>query len=357
METEIRQVKGEEGRQAIAKAAEILRRGGLVAFPTETVYGLGGNGLDPQAAARIYAAKGRPSDNPLILHIASRKELPPLVREIPPMAERLMDAFWPGPMTLIFRKSACVPRETTGGLETVAIRFPSHPAAQALIREAGLPVAAPSANLSGRPSPTTAQHVAEDLGGRIEMILDGGPVEIGLESTIIDVTGAIPLILRPGAISLEQVRQAAGDGAFDPAILGKPDAGLRPRAPGMKYRHYAPKAELAIVTGKPEAVAEKIASLAAEKQRAGFRVGILCPEESQGRYDAALVKTVGTRAHEETIAHNLYRCLREFDQEQAEFVFSEAFDEGPMGEAIMNRLVKAAGYRILPAGGGDEKIP
>ena len=187
--------------------------------------------------------------------------------------------------------------------------------------------------------------------------LDGGPVEIGLESTIIDVTGEIPLILRPGAISLEQLRRTAGAGDWDPAILGKPDENLRPKAPGMKYRHYAPQAELTIVTGLPEAVAAKIGTLAAEKQREGFRVGILCPEESRERYDAALVKTVGTRAHEETIAHNLYRCLREFDQEKAEFVYSEAFADGPLGEAIMNRLVKAAGYRILPAGGGDEKIP
>ncbi len=358
METEIWQVtEGEAGRRAIARAAEILRRGGLVAFPTETVYGLGGNGLDPQAAARIYAAKGRPSDSPLILHIASREELAPLVQEIPPAAQRLMEAYWPGPLTLIFRKSKVVPYETTGGLDTVAVRFPSHPAAQAMIRAAGLPVAAPSANLSGRPSPTTAQHVAEDMNGRIEMILDGGPVEIGLESTIIDVTGEIPLILRPGAISLEQLRRTAGAGDWDPAILGKPDENLRPKAPGMKYRHYAPQAELTIVTGLPEAVAAKIGALAAEKQREGFRVGILCPEESRERYDAALVKTVGTRAHEETIAHNLYRCLREFDQEKAEFVYSEAFADGPLGEAIMNRLVKAAGYRILPAGGGDEKIP
>lgn len=357
METEIwKMTGGEEDRQAIARGAEILRRGGLVAFPTETVYGLGGNGLDPKAASRIYAAKGRPSDNPLILHIASLGELPPLVRAVPESARRLMEAFWPGPMTLIFEKSPQVPYETTGGLDTVAVRFPSHPAAKGLIREAGVPVAAPSANLSGRPSPTTAQHVAEDLNGRIDMILDGGPVEIGLESTIIDVTGAVPLILRPGAVSLESLREVAGSGEWDPAILGMPDENLRPRAPGMKYRHYAPKAELTIVTGAPELVAEKISALAAEKKQAGFRVGILCPEESRNQYDPALVKSIGTRSHEETIAHNLYRCLREFDQEGTEFVFSEAFSEGPLGAAIMNRLIKAAGYRILPAGGKDESI-
>ena len=228
--------------------------------------------------------------------------------------------------------------------------------AQELIREAGVPVAAPSANLSGHPSPTTAEHVAEDLSGRVDMILDAGPVEIGLESTIIDVTGETPLILRPGYISLEQMREVLGQGDFDPAILGKPDPNLRPKAPGMKYRHYAPKAELTIVEGDTEAVVKAIAALAGEKKALGFRVGILCPEESRGRYDASLVKTVGTRADEKTIAHNLYRCLREFDEEEAEYVFSEAFSDGPLGAAIMNRLVKAAGYRVLPAGGEDENL-
>lgn len=341
----------------IQRAGDILRRGGLVAIPTETVYGLAANALDGEAVKKIYQAKGRPSDNPLIVHISRFSQLAPLVREVPESAQKLAAAFWPGPLTIILPKSDVIPRQTSGGLDTVAVRCPSHPTARAVIDAAEVPLAAPSANLSGRPSPTTAQHVAEDMNGRIEMILDGGPVEIGLESTIIDVTGEIPLILRPGAISLEQLRRTAGAGDWDPAILGKPDENLRPKAPGMKYRHYAPQAELTIVTGLPEAVAAKIGALAAEKQREGFRVGILCPEESRERYDAALVKTVGTRAHEETIAHNLYRCLREFDQEKAEFVYSEAFADGPLGEAIMNRLVKAAGYRILPAGGGDEKIP
>lgn len=357
MNTEICSMKTkEERRLAILRAARILREGKLVAFPTETVYGLGGNGLDPQAASRIYAAKGRPSDNPLILHICDRRELPPLVRRIPEAAKRLMDAFWPGPLTLIFEKSEKVPLESTGGLDTVAIRFPSHPVAQELIREANMPIAAPSANLSGRPSPTTAEHVIQDLSGRIEMILDGGPVEIGLESTIIDVTGEIPLILRPGYISLAQLREVLGQGEFDPAILGKPDSALRPRAPGMKYRHYAPKAELTIVEGEPQAVARRIFFLAEEKRKQGFQVGILCSEESRLWYDASFVKTIGTRANEETIAHNLYRCLREFDEEEKEFVYSEAFSEGPLGAAIMNRLMKAAGYRILQAGGEDENL-
>ncbi|MCD8054514.1 MAG: threonylcarbamoyl-AMP synthase [Lachnospiraceae bacterium] len=351
MDTEIcrADLSEEAGRAAVCRAAEILRKGGLVAFPTETVYGLGGDGLNPASARKIYAAKGRPSDNPLILHIASRRELTPLVQTVPEAAERLMEAFWPGPMTLIFTKSDAVPPEATGGLPTVAVRMPSHPVARMLIQEAGVPVAAPSANRSGRPSPTTAAHVAEDLTGQIEMILDGGPVEIGLESTILDVTGEIPLVLRPGAISREQVEALLGDCRMDPAILGKPDPNLRPRAPGMKYRHYAPKAELTIVEGSRDAAAREISRLAAEAAARGKKVGILCAEESAGLYPAQWVKSLGTRQQEETIAHNLYRCLREFDEESVEIVYSEAFGEGPLGDAIMNRLTKAAGYRILRA--------
>ncbi len=351
METEIcrADLRDEKGAAAVRRAAKILREGGLVAFPTETVYGLGGDGLNPASARKIYAAKGRPSDNPLILHIASRQELTPLVQAVPEAAERLMEAFWPGPMTLIFAKSEAVPSEVTGGLSTVAVRMPSHPVARALIREAGVPVAAPSANRSGRPSPTTAAHVAEDLTGQIEMILDGGPVEIGLESTILDVTGETPLVLRPGAISREQVEALLGECQMDPAILGKPDPNLRPRAPGMKYRHYAPRAELTIVEGSREAAAREINRLTAGAAARGQKVGILCAEESVSLYPAEWVKSLGVRSREETIAHNLYRCLREFDEEEVEVVHSEAFGDGPLGDAIMNRLTKAAGYRILRA--------
>ena len=354
---------------AYEKAGQILRSGGLVAFPTETVYGLGGNALDPEAARKIYAAKGRPSDNPLILHIADRKDLAPLVKKVPETAEILMDAFWPGPMTLIFEKSGIVPAETTGGLSTAAIRMPSHPAAAAMIRAAGVPVAAPSANSSGRPSPTTAAHVAEDLEGKIDMILDGGPVDIGLESTILDVTGEIPVILRPGYISREDVIRLVGACEVDPAILKKPDPGLRPKAPGMKYRHYAPKADLTIVEAAPEGTgsreeaapdgggdqnapaacgrgAAEICRLAAAACAEGKKTGILCAEESRDCYPAELVKSIGSRRSQESIAHNLYRCLREFDEEGTEVVYSESFREGELGAAIMNRLTKAAGYRI-----------
>lgn len=331
------------------EAAAVLNRGGLVAFPTETVYGLGGDGRNPQAAGRIYAAKGRPSDNPLILHIAEIEELMPLVAEVPEMAWPLMEAFWPGPMTLIFRKSGLVPYETTGGLDTVAVRMPSHPVARALIRAAKMPIAAPSANLSGHPSPTSASHVREDLNGRIDLILDGGDVEIGLESTIIDVTGEEPVILRPGYISLEAVQRLMGKAELDPAILGKPQEGLRPRAPGMKYRHYAPQAEMTIVEGAAEDVVQTILMRARLGRAAGKKIGILCTEESRSAYGDFLCKTVGTRAQEETIAHNLFRCLREFDHEAVDEIYSEAFRGGELEGAIMNRLMKAAGYRVIQA--------
>lgn len=338
--------------EVIREAAQVLKDGGLVAFPTETVYGLGGDGLNPEASGKIYAAKGRPSDNPLILHIAEREELIPLTAEIPQMAERLMDTFWPGPMTLIFRKSEQVPYETTGGLDTVAVRMPSHPVARRLIQEAGLPIAAPSANLSGRPSPTSASHVEEDLNGRIDMILDGGDVQIGLESTIIDVTGDAPVILRPGFISREDVEALMGSCTLDPAIVGKPDLNLRPKAPGMKYRHYAPQADMLIVEGDPDFVTRTICAKAAKDLAEGKKVAVLCTEESRAAYGDLSCHTVGTRGNEETIAHNLFRCLREFDEEKVEMIYSESFREGTLGGAIMNRLLKAAGYHVLQQIGG-----
>lgn len=245
----------------LKEAAQILRDGGLVAFPTETVYGLGGNALDEKAAGKIYAAKGRPSDNPLIAHVSCAAEVTPLVKYIPEAGQKLMDAFWPGPLTIIFPKSDIVPYATTGGLDTVAIRMPVDPIANRMIALAGVPVAAPSANTSGRPSPTTADHVWQDLNGKIEMIIDGGPVGIGVESTIVDVSSDVPAVLRPGAITMEMLRDVLGEVTIDPAILGPMAAGVRPKAPGMKYKHYAPKADLTLVepanvadarkTGKP----------------------------------------------------------------------------------------------------------
>ena len=331
---------------ALARGGEILKQGGLVAFPTETVYGLGGNALDPMASKKIYAAKGRPSDNPLIVHIADLNALVPIVKEVPEKAKILAEKFWPGPLTMIFEKSDLVPLETTGGLNSVAVRFPSDPIAAELILQAGGYVAAPSANTSGRPSPTTAQHVEEDLGDAIEMIIDGGPVGIGLESTIVDFTEDVPVVLRPGYISLEMLQEVLGDVRMDKGLI-KPDSKVHPKAPGMKYRHYAPKADLAIVEGPTEEVINAINQFVKEDQANGLQAGIIATEETISRYPCGTVKCIGSREAEETIAHNLYEVLREFDQCLVSKIYSEAFYTPKMGQAIMNRLLKAAGHKII----------
>ena len=322
-------------REVLEKAAKIIRAGGLVAFPTETVYGLGANALDEAAAKKIYAAKGRPSDNPLIAHVSCLEEIAPLVSNMPENGKKLAKAYWPGPMTMVFPKSAIVPYGTTGGLDTVAIRMPSDP------------IAAPSANTSGRPSPTRADHVLQDMDGKIDAIIDGGPVGIGLESTIVDVTEEMPMVLRPGAITVEMLRETVGEVGIDPAILGPVSADVRPKAPGMKYRHYAPKADLTLVEGETEAVVETINRLAGEKLAEGRKVGIICTDETKDRYPAGMLESIGARARQETVAHNLYAVLRDFDDRGAEYIFSEGFSEDNLGRAIMNRLNKAAGYHIL----------
>lgn len=338
--------------EELAEAAKILRDGGLVAFPTETVYGLGANALNEEAAGKIYAAKGRPSDNPLIAHISGEKELAPLVSEIPEAARKLMKAFWPGPLTIIFRKSEVVPKGTTGGLDTVAVRMPSDPVANRMIALAGVPVAAPSANTSGRPSPTTADHVWEDMNGKIDMILDGGPVGIGLESTIVDVTGEVPMLLRPGAITLEMLRELLGEVEVDPAVVGPMSPDMHPKAPGMKYRHYAPKADMTLVEGEMEAMAAEICRLAQESLARGKKTGVICTEETRHLYPESLLnqaqfRSMGLREREETIAHNLYAVLREYDDIGVDCIFCEAFPETELGQAIMNRLIKAAGHKIV----------
>ena len=358
METKRITIKDREHPQdgELREAAEILRTGGLVAFPTETVYGLGANALDEEAARKIYEAKGRPSDNPLIAHVSAMEEVYPLVSQVSEKAKKLMDAFWPGPMTLIFPKSDLVPYGTTGGLDTVAVRMPSDPVANRLIALAGVPVAAPSANTSGRPSPTTAQHVLQDMDGRIDMIIDGGPVGIGVESTIVDVSVETPTVLRPGAITMEMLEEVLGEVQIDPAILGPVSADLRPKAPGMKYKHYAPKADLTLVEPEDgdmespdslERMTEKVRQLAEEKLAEGFRVGIICTDESRQTYPKGLVRSIGSRTRRETVAHNLYALLREFDDLKADYIFSESFPEDHLGQAIMNRLSKAAGYHIV----------
>ncbi len=338
-----KQIKDEE----LAEAAQILRDGGLVAFPTETVYGLGANALDEAAAKKIYAAKGRPSDNPLIAHISCLEELKPLVAYIPEAGRKLAEAYWPGPLTMVFPKSDIVPYGTTGGLDTVAVRMPSDPVANRLIKLAGVPVAAPSANTSGRPSPTTAQHVWQDMEGKIEMILDGGPVGIGVESTIVDVSGDVPTLLRPGAITMEMLRETVGRVEIDPAIQAPPSADLRPKAPGMKYRHYAPHADLQLVEGETDKVVETINALVKEKLAEGKKVGVICTDETKDRFPQGEVRSVGLRAKEETIAHNLFAVLREFDDLDVDCIYSESFSKDHLGQAIMNRLTKAAGYHVL----------
>lgn len=347
----------------LQEAAEILRSGGLVAFPTETVYGLGGNALNEDAAAKIYAAKGRPSDNPLIAHISCAAELDPLVNEIPETGRKLMEAFWPGPLTLIFPKSGIVPYGTTGGLDTVAVRMPEDPVASRLIALAGVPVAAPSANTSGRPSPTTADHVWQDMNGRIDMVIDGGPVGIGVESTIVDVSPPVPVVLRPGAVTMEMLQDVLGKVMVDPAISGPVSPDVRPKAPGMKYRHYAPKADLLLVEPEDmnnigdvnaasvepglDCMVGKVWDMAREKLEEGFKVGIICTDESREYYSGCIVRSVGSRGSQESVAHNLYAVLREFDDLGVDYIFSESFSQDHLGQAIMNRLSKAAGYNII----------
>lgn len=328
----------------IARSGKIIQSGGLVAFPTETVYGLGGDALNPKASEKIYAAKGRPSDNPLIVHIADFSALDDIVAEVPESAKVLADKFWPGPLTMIFNKSSLVPYETTGGLETVAVRMPSNRIALDFIRQAGGYIAAPSANISGRPSPTSGRHVLEDMNGRIEMILDGGECNIGLESTIVDLTGSIPMILRPGYISIEMVRELLGEAEYDPAIINGVKSDQAPKAPGMKYKHYAPRGELTIVSGDRDKVIEYIKNKINEAGSA--KVGVLAQTETFAEYKADKVIDIGSSQDEEEIARHLYGALRDMDSEGIELIFSEEFDIGQIGQAIMNRLIKAAGHKI-----------
>ncbi|MBP3462425.1 MAG: threonylcarbamoyl-AMP synthase [Tyzzerella sp.] len=334
--------------EVLAKAGEILKRGGLVAFPTETVYGLGANALNEDAAKKTYAAKGRPSDNPLIVHIADVEDLPIVARNISDKAKQLMEQFWPGPLTFIFEKQYIVPYGTTGGLNTVAVRMPTDEIARAVIRAGGGYVSAPSANTSGRPSPTSAEHVADDFDGKIDMIIDGGNVDIGLESTILDMTVEPPMILRPGAITKEMLEEVVGEVAVDATLLTE-DTGEAPKAPGMKYRHYAPKAELIIVEGEVGETIKAIRQISYEQTRLGFKVGIIASGETAEYYTNGIVKNIGTRSNENSIAKNLYRVLREFDEEDVSYIYSEAFDGDGIGSAIMNRLEKAAGHHIIQA--------
>lgn len=395
-----------DSHPGLIEGGRILQGGGLVAFPTETVYGLGANGLDPEAVRQIYVAKGRPSDNPLILHIAELDDLEQLVTEVPEQAQKLMTQFWPGPLTLVFQKQPSVPREVTGGLDTVAVRMPSHPIARALIQLAGVPIAAPSANRSGRPSPTLAQHVVQDMDGRVAMIIDGGPCEVGVESTVVDVTTPEAILLRPGGISLEDLREVLGDVKLDVGVasaVNERSEEFKPRSPGMKYRHYSPEAEILIVEGERERVQEKMLGLLTEMDRKlallattemvmslnhrpfhrnsenGEERGIVLVDSQQkvicfvkcseiaagtGQIPTGLeevqahptvftiwkevsYKILGERDDLQEMAARLFRLLREFDEEDVELILAEGLPLQGVGLAVMNRLRKAAGYQIL----------
>lgn len=335
-------------KQAIQIAGDVIKSGGLVAFPTETVYGLGADGLNEQGARKTYEAKGRPSDNPLIIHIAKLEDITRITSSVPYAAKKLAKEFWPGPLTMILDKSEIVPLETTGGLETLAIRMPEDPIALALIEAAGGYVSAPSANSSGRPSPTDAKHVMEDLNGRIDMVIDGGSATIGLESTIIDMTVIPPMILRPGSVTVEMIEDVIGpvhvnaSGTID-------DNGEAPKAPGMKYRHYAPKGVLTIVEGTLRDEVQAIRQIAYARIREGVSCGIIASEETFPFYTNGIIKNIGSRENARSIARNLYRVLREFDEEGVEYIYSESFAVQGMGDAIMNRLNKAAGQTRIQA--------
>lgn len=329
----------------LKRAANILKGGGLVAFPTETVYGLGANGLDPRAVREIFRAKNRPIDNPLILHIGQLAHVEALVREIPQVGWSLMEEFWPGPLTLVMERADIVPDIISAGLPTVAIRMPSHPIARKLIQLADLPIAAPSANISGKPSPTRSEHVVEDLMGRVDAIIAGGSCEVGLESTVLDMTGEVPRILRPGAITRERLLELIPrlQGVKDLEGDNLPVA----KSPGMKYSHYAPRAQVYIIRGDQEKTIRKIRQLSEKYHRKGKKVGIICFDESYASYGGQVVKSMGSRFKLESIAANLFKVLREFDGTDVEIILAESLEEVELGQAIMNRLIKAAGHNII----------
>ena len=327
-------------QEEIEQAGQILREGGLVAIPTETVYGLGANALDGQAVRRIFEAKGRPQDNPLIVHIAQFEQLATLVTNIPESARLLAEHFWPGPLTIILPKADCIPSETSGGLDTVAIRFPSHPVARAIIRAAGVPVAAPSANLSGKPSPTTARHVLDDMDGKIEMIVDGGECSVGVESTVITLVGDHPVLLRPGGVTMEQIRTFLPDAQIDPAVEHKLEEGRRAASPGMKYKHYAPLAKVVMVEGNREEYVEYVNS------QADKDVWALCFAEDEDKLKVPAL-CYGAQMDGAAQAKHLFDALRRFDELGAKAVFAHCPDRSGGGLAVYNRLIRAAGFTVV----------
>ncbi len=339
METKI--FHPEQDKNAVAEAAAILRRGGLLGIPTETVYGLGADALNEDAVRRIFEAKGRPQDNPLIIHVPSADWLERYCQNVPPAAYRLAERFWPGPLTMILPRRDIVPLRTTGGLETVGVRCPNHPVTLAIIEAAGVPVAAPSGNTSGRPSPTTAQHMMEDMMGRIDGIVDGGPCAVGVESTIIDLTVQPPRLLRPGGLPLEALEQVLGEVAVDDAVRRKMGEGERPRAPGMKYRHYAPKAAVTVVTGS----ARRSAAYIREHLPQG--AGVICFDECAPLFTGHIVHRLGSVDDKLAQAQHVFDTLRTFDDTDVTEIYAQCPDESGLGLAVSNRLKKAAGFHVV----------
>ena len=336
--------------EAVRLAADIIRKGGLVAFPTETVYGLGADALNPKAVSTLFKAKKRPRDNPPIVHVGRTSDVYKLAMEVPAKAEKLMQIFWPGPLTLIFKRSSIVPDVTVAGLDTIAVRMPKHNVALALIRESGCPIAAPSANLAGKPSPTTAQHVLEDLYGRIDAVLDAGPTRIGVESTVLDMTVNPPQILRPGGTPYELLREILGKVELHPVVFAEKELPInRARSPGIRHRHYAPKAEMVVVEGELSAVTEKIKELAEGYRRKGLKIGVLATHETVAHYCADVVKSLGSRSNLAETARNLFKALREFDLEGVDIIIAEGVPTEGLGLAVMNRLRKASSYKIVKA--------
>lgn len=342
METKIIKVNSSNfSSDALKEAAQIIKMGGLVAMPTETVYGLGGSALDKDAARKIYAAKGRPSDNPLIIHVCSKEQLFEYTQDVQDYAKKLIDAFMPGPMTIILNKAECIPNEVTAGLNTVAVRFPIHPVAKELIRLSGVPIAAPSANLSGKPSPTKAEYVADDMMGRIDCIIDGGSCEVGIESTIVYAVGDHPILLRPGGITLEMLREVCPDIEVDKHVLSSAEPEEKPKCPGTKYKHYAPDADLTVVEGEKDEVRAKIKELIHENK--GKVIGVLTMYESA--YDDAVI--ISTSSSNKDYARDLFSDLREFDKLGCDVIFAEFYENDGVGLAVKNRMYKSAGGKVI----------
>lgn len=328
----------------VIQAAKLLREGGLVAFPTETVYGLGADATSEQAVVNIFTAKGRPSDNPLIIHIGRKEQLSTWVSQVPEIAQKLLDHFWPGPLTLVLPHRDHIAPSVTAGLPTVAVRMPDHPVALALLQLADVPVAAPSANRSGRPSPTEARHVWSDLTGKIDILLDGGTTGVGVESTVVDVTGSKPVLLRPGGVTLEELEQVAGSVEIDPGLQRE---GEIPRSPGMKYRHYAPRGEMWLIQGAEEKVHDRIREMVRDAMRIGRKVGVLTTQEHKDKFQADVVIPCGRRSDPRSVAKGLFHALRQFDDEQVDLILSETFPETGIFYSVMNRLRKAADGKVI----------